>query len=144
MTMMKYGASGALNNLYGEIVHVDTVTAEWYTPFLDLGDNAQTKTLTGMTVATEPGHSGRVSFGYETRDVTRLAAQTVGMGGLDLTALSFNEFSLSAFAGSWSVRLNERNINYIAFRWLSEEPSDCRVDSLNARYTFTGGIRGGL
>jgi hypothetical protein len=144
MTMMLYGTGGALNNLYGEIVHVDTVTAEWYTPFMDLGDNAQTKTLTGMTVATEPGHSGRVSFGYETRDVTRLAAQTVGMGGLDLTALSFNEFSLSAFAGSWTVRLNERNINYIAFRWLSEEPSDCRVDSLTARYTVTGGIRGGL
>ena len=144
MTMMLYGTGGALNNLYGEIVHVDTVTAEWYTPFLDLGDNAQTKTLTGMTVATEPGHSGRVSFGYETRDVTRLAAQTVGMGGLDLTALSFNEFSLSAFAGSWTVRLNERNINYIAFRWQSEEPSDCRVDSLTARYTVTGGIRGGL
>ena len=144
MTMMKYGTSGSLNNLDGEIIHVDTVTAEWYTPFLDLGDNAQTKTLTGMTVATEPGHSGRVSFGYETRDVTRLAAQTVGMGGLDLTALNFNEFSLSAFAGSWTVRLNERNINYIAFRWLSEEPSDCRVDSLNARYTVTGGIRGGL
>lgn len=144
MTMMLYGTGGALNNLYGEIVHVDTVTAEWYTPFLDLGDNAQTKTLTGMTVATEPGHSGRVSFGYETRDVTRLAAQTVGMGGLDLTALNFNEFSLSAFAGSWTVRLNERNINYIAFRWLSEEPSDCRVDSFTARYTITGGIRGGL
>jgi hypothetical protein len=144
MTMMMYGEGGSLNNLYGEIVHVDTVTAEWYTPFLDLGDNAQTKTLTGMTVATEPGHSGRVSFGYETRDVTRLAAQAVGMGGLDLTALSFNEFSLSAFAGSWTVRLNERNINYIAFRWLSEEPSDCRVDSLTARYTVTGGIRGGL
>ena len=144
MTMMRYGENGSLNNLYGEIVHVDTVTAEWYTPFLDLGDNAQTKTLTGMTVATEPGHSGRVSFGYETRDVTRLAAQAVGMGGLDLTALSFNEFSLSAFAGSWTVRLNERNINYIAFRWLSEEPSDCRVDSLTARYTVTGGIRGGL
>ena len=144
MTMMKYGTGGVLNNLYGEIVHVDTVTAEWYTPFLDLGDNAQTKTLTGMTVATEPGHSGRVSFGYETRDVTRLAAQAVGMGGLDLTELSFNEFSLSAFAGSWTVRLNERNINYIAFRWLSEEPSDCRVDSFAARYTVTGGIRGGL
>lgn len=144
MTMMRYGAGGFLNNLYGEIVHMDTVTAEWYTPFLDLGDNAQTKTLTGMTVATEPGHSGRVSFGYETRDVTRLAAQTAGMGGLDLTALSFNDFSLSAFAGSWTVRLNERNINYIAFRWLSEEPSDCRVDSLTARYTVTGGIRGGL
>ena len=144
MTMMRYGAGGFLNNLYGEIVHMDTVTAEWYTPFLDLGDNAQTKTLTGMTVATEPGHSGRVSFGYETRDVTRMAAQAVGMGGLDLTDLNFNDFSLSAFAGSWTVRLNERNINYIAFRWLSEEPSDCRVDSLTARYTVTGGIRGGL
>ena len=144
MTMMRYGENGSLDNLHGEIVHVDTVTAEWYTPFLDLGDNAQTKTLTGMTVATEPGHSGRVLFGYETRAVSRLAAQTVGMAGLDLTNLDFNDFSLSAFAGSWTVRLNERNINYIAFRWLSEEPSDCRVDGLTARYTFTGGIRGGL
>lgn len=144
MTMMRYGENGSLDNLHGEIVHVDTVTAEWYTPFLDMGDNAQTKTLTGMTVATEPGHSGRVFFGYETRAVSRLAAQTVGMAGLDLTNLDFNDFSLSAFAGSWTVRLNERNINYIAFRWLSEEASDCRVDSLTARYTFTGGIRGGL
>ena len=144
MTMMRYGASGYLNNIAGKIIHVDAVTAEWYTPVLDLGDNAQTKTLTGMTVATEPGHSGRVSFGYETREVRRLAAQTVGMGGLDLTDLDFNNFSLSAFAGSWTVRLNERNVNYIAFRWISEEPSDCRVDSLTARYKITGGIRGGL
>lgn len=144
LTMMRYGEAGYLNNLYGRIVHVDTVTAEWYTPVLALGTNRRAKTLTALTVATEPGHGGRVSFGYETRAVSRIAAQVSGMGGLDLTALDFNELSLSAFASSRTVRLHERNVNYISFRWLSEEPSDSRVDSITACYKVTGNIRGGL
>lgn len=143
LTMMSY-AGGALNNLYGRMVHVDTVTAEWYTPALDLGTNTQRKTLTRLTVAAEPGHSGRVSFGYETRAVSKLAAQTVGMGGLNLGNLDFNEFSLSDFAASWTARVLERNVNYIAFRWRSDEATDCRVDSITARYKVTGDIRGGL
>jgi hypothetical protein len=135
------------------MIHVDTVVSEWYTPVLDLGSPIHRKTLTRLTVAAEPGHSGRISFGYETQMVTgayqaqtvaRAAAETGGMGGLDLTALDFNDFSLSGFAASWTARLNARNVNYIAFRWLSEEPSDSRVDSIIARYKVTGDIRGGL
>jgi hypothetical protein len=110
---------------------------------LDLGSPIHRKTLTRLTVAAEPGHSGRISFGYETQMVTgayqaqtvaRAAAETGGMGGLDLTALDFNDFSLSGFAASWTARLNARNVNYIAFRWLSEEPSDSRVDSIIPGY----------
>jgi len=143
LTMISYGL-GILNDLYGRIIHVDTVTAEWYTPVLDLGDNTCRKTLTRMTVATEPGCGGRVSFGYDTRAVSKQAAETGGMGGLDLTALDFREFSFSAFAASWTTRVLERGVNYIQFRWRSEEASDCRVDSITARYKLTGNIRGGL
>lgn len=144
LTMMRYGAEGVLGSVNGRLIHPDTVTAEWCTPALDLGANTRRKTLTRLTVATEPGHRGRVSFGYETREVSRQAAETVGMGGLDLTALDFNEFSLSSFASSWTARVLERNVNYIMFRWASDEASDCRVDSITAQYKVTGDIRGGL
>lgn len=143
LTMMQYDTT-ALNNLYGRIVHVDTVVAEWYTPVMDLGTNTQRKTLTRLTVAIEPGNGGRVSFGYETRAVTKQAVEMGGMAGLDLTALDFADFSLSDFAASWTARVLERNINYISFRWRSDEASDCRVDSITARYKVTGDIRGGL
>ncbi len=143
-TMMRYGEGGVLKSMTGRLIHPNTVTAEWCTPALDFGTNTQRKTLTRLTVATEPGHSGRVSFGYETREVSRQAAETVGMGGLDLAALDFNEFSLSSFASSWTARVLERNVNYIMFRWASEEAADCRVDSITARYKVTGDIRGGL
>lgn len=143
LTMMQYGEA-PLNNLRGRIVHADTVIAEWYTPVMDLGSNTQRKTLTRLTVALEPGIGGKVSFGYETRAVSRLATEMGGMGGLDLSSLDFSEFSLSSFAASWTARVLERNMNYISLRWRSDDASDCRVDSITARYKVTGDIRGGL
>lgn len=148
ITFIEHELTGELDSWSGRIIHADTVVAEWYTPVLDLGTNTAMKTLTRLTVATEPGVSGRVTFGYETGYETRVASKMVasalGMGGLDLTSLDFHEFSLSSFASSWTQRVNERNINYIAFRWLSDDPSGSRVDSITARYKVTGNIRGGL
>jgi len=48
---------------------------------------------------------------------------------------SFNAFSFdTGFANSYSVRCNERNFNYILFRFLSDDDGDCAVSDFSVVY----------
>ena len=110
------------------------VAAEWVTPVFDLGTNLYSKTLLKMTAATAPETRGKLSFGYETRNAQRF----LGMKGKDLFSFenfSFNAFSFdTGFANSYSVRCNERNFNYILFRFLSDDDGDCAVSDFSVVY----------
>lgn len=110
------------------------VVAEWVTPVFDLGTNLYSKTLLKMSVSTAPETRGKLSFGYETRNAQRF----LGMKGKDLFSFenfSFNTFSFdTGFANSYSVRCNERNFNYILFRFLSDDDGDCAVSDFSVVY----------
>ncbi|MBE6656263.1 MAG: hypothetical protein E7609_05295 [Ruminococcaceae bacterium] len=110
------------------------VVAEWVTPVFDLGTNAYSKTLLKMTVATAPETHGKLSFGYETRNA-RMLLDKRGGDRFSFEDFSFNAFSFdTGFANSYSVRCNERNFNYILFRFLSDDDGDCAVSDFSVVY----------
>lgn len=119
----------------GRYVHVSPVRAEWVTPVMDFGTNASAKTLLGITVATEPGIGGLVTFGYETRRQLGSMAVPVGGDGFDFSGLDFNNFSFDAsFACSYTRRMNLRNFNFIVFRFGSDVDRDCAVSGVTLQY----------
>ena len=122
--------------------HFKNVVAEWYTPIFDLGTNESSKTLLKMTLSTVPETNGKVSFGYTTRNVDKVIAAK-GIHVFSLDNFSFENFTLNpAFANSYSVRCNERNFNFIAFRFYSDNDSDCRVNALTIIYKINKSNRG--
>ena len=122
--------------------HRENVMASWYTPVLDLGTNAYAKTLLGMTVATEPGVSGQLSFGYETHAVSR-QMDVRGRGEFSFEDFSFEDFTFdTAFAASYTVRCNERNFNFIMFRFVSDSDGDCAVNNFTITYKINKNNKG--
>ncbi len=114
--------------------HSSPVVAEWYSPIMDFGTNAYSKSLTRITVSTEPTVNGNITLGYETRAVSReLVAR--GLSIFDLNALNFESFAFdTGFASSYTTRLRERNFNYIIFRFISKTPTDCAVNDITVEY----------
>lgn len=119
------------------IVYVQNVVAEWYSQIMDLGTNVSSKTLLKMAISCETEINGSISFGYDTRTVSRL----MGSRGLTSTRVfSFESFSFENFsfdcgyASSYTVKLNERNFNFIMVRFISESDGDCAVNDITLIY----------
>lgn len=118
------------------------VVAEWYTPVLDLGSSMHAKTLLKLSFAAEPSEKGRLSFGYQTRLGDRLIAAK-GMRTFSFEDFSFEDFSFdTGFATSHTVRCNERNFNYIVFRFFSDTDTVCSIDSLTIVYKINKANKG--
>lgn len=119
------------------ICYTKNIVAEWYSQIMDLGTNVSSKTLLRMAISCEPEMNGNISFGYETRAVSKL----IGSGGFkDIQLFSFENLSFESFsfdcgyASSYTVKLNERNFNFIIVRFISESDSDCAVNDITLIY----------
>ena len=56
---------------------------------------------------------------------------------------NFNDFSFdTGFNNSYSVRVNERNFNYIMFRFISDSDTDCIINKFTAIYKINKSNRG--
>lgn len=129
-------------SIMAKVTHRENVVAEWYTPILDLGTNESSKTLLKMTISTNPEINGKLSFGYETRSVNKLInAKGINMFSFD--NFSFENFSFeTGFANSYSVKCNERNFNFIIFRFVSDNDSDCIVNTFTVLYKINKSNKG--
>ena len=117
-----------------KVTHKQNVVAKWYTPVFDLGTNESSKTLLKMTISTEAEVNGKLSFGYETRNASKYI-NAKGINIFSLENLSFENFSFdTGFASSYSVKVNERNFNFIMFRFVSDNDSDCAVNNFTIIY----------
>ena len=131
-----------LTGISARLVNEKNVVAEWCTPVFDLGTNEASKSLLKLTLLTEPGINGKLKFGYETRNVNKLIAAR-GITPFSFDNLSFENFSFeTGFANSYSVKCNQRNFNFIMFRFFSDSDSDCCVNSLTAIYKINKSNRG--
>lgn len=120
--------------LLARFTHSRNVVAEWYTPIFDLGTNESSKTLLKMVISTEPEVNGKLSFGYETRNVNKLI-NAKGIHVFSFDNFSFENFSFdTGFANSYSVKCNERNFNFIIFRFVSDNDSNCIVNTFTIIY----------
>lgn len=143
----------------GQYTHVMPVEAEWFTPMMDFGTNAQSKTLLQLTVATEPGIQGHVTFGYETRRVYHLMSSGAAMAvsvrrdgqeeapsegtPFSFDALDFNNLTFdTSFAHSYTKRVSLRNFNFIQFRFGSDTDEDCAVSGVTLIYKINQNNRG--
>ncbi len=123
-------------------VHCENVVAKWYTPVFDCGTNESSKTLLKMTISTEPEVNGDLQFGYETRSVEKML-NAKGINVFSFENLSFENFTFeTGFASSYSVKCNERNFNFIMFRFISDNEYNCAVNSFTAVYKINKSNRG--
>ena len=124
------------------LTHSDNVVAEWYSPILDLGTNMASKTILGMTVTAETKFGGRLKVGYQTkfsnRELTMCGGRLFSFDDLSFANLSFN----TSFAESHTVRMNQRNVNYIRFRFASDDDKGCAVHKLSVLYKINKNNRG--
>ena len=141
LVLARYNDSIPTNPL-ADFVHRENVVAEWYTPILDLGTNESSKTLLKMTISTEPEVNGKLSFGYETRNVNKLI-NAKGINVFSFDNFSFENFSFdTGFANSYSVKANERNFNFIVFRFVSDNDSNCIVNTFTIIYKINKANKG--
>lgn len=120
--------------LMATITFNENVVAKWYTPIYDLGSNMYSKTLLGLTITTEPLVKGAMSIGYQTRNIER-DFSTRGTRGFDFNDIDFEDFSFeSSFTNSKTLRVKERNFNFIILRYVSDTQTACAVNGITIRY----------
>lgn len=129
-----------------KIISEQNVVAEWYTPVLDLGSNAISKTLLAMTISTSSDTRGRIDFGYLTRKSNQDFATKgiVNSGGLDFSKLDFTNFSFECnrFMTSYTKQCREKNVNYIQFKFSSDYPHDCVINNFSIEYRLDNKQKG--
>ncbi len=112
----------------------ENVVASWYTPIYDLGSNMYSKTLLGLTITTEPLVKGAISLGYQTRNIEK-DFTTYGTRGFNFNDIDFEDFSFeSSFTNSNTMRVKERNFNFIIIRYISDTNTACAVNGITIRY----------
>ena len=125
-----------------KFTHRENVVAKWYTPIFDFGTNESSKTLLKLTISTEPEVNGQLSFGYETKSVNKLL-NAKGINVFSFENLSFENFSFdTGFASSYSVKVKERNFNFIIFRFISDNEFDCAINTFTVLYKINKSNKG--
>lgn len=146
---VKLNKDGGILDLYSGtpstsdiVTYSRNVVAEYHTPVFDFGTIESSKTLLKMSVAVEPQLSGKLAFGYETRNVYKML-NVKGIRRFTFDDFNFNDFSFdTGFNNSYSVRVNERNFNYIMFRFVSDSDTDCIINKFTAIYKINKSNRG--
>lgn len=133
LTLTRYNEK-APTNVLAKVSHKENVVAKWYTPIFDLGTNESSKTLLKMTISTEAKVNGKLSFGYETKNADKLI-NAKGLNVFSFENFSFEEFSFdTGFANSYSIKVKERNFNFIMFRFISDNDCDCAINNFTIIY----------
>jgi hypothetical protein len=107
-----------------------------------MGTNESSKTLLKLTISTEPQVNGKMSFGYETKNVNQLISAK-GVNVFSFEDLDFENFTFdTAFAHSYSIKRNVRNFNFIIFRFVSDNEYNCAVNSFTIIYKINKANKG--
>ena len=132
-------------SLTGKIIFNRNVHAVWMSCMSSLGTAMAGKNLHRISITCESSLRGRLSFGYEVRPRTRMRGALGYTAPLSLETLDFSCFSFdTAFTSSYSVRIFERNVNYIRLRVESDTDTPCAFNRIELLWTYTrllGGLR---
>ncbi len=125
-----------------QLIDARDIIAEWYSPIFDLGTNMASKTILGLTVACDNRFEGRLKVGYRTRfsdrELTACVNRRFAFDNFSFDNMSFD----TGFAVSHTFRLNQRNVNYIVLRCVSEGDGGCALQSLSLLYKINKNNRG--
>lgn len=132
-------------SLIGKIVFKRNVRAVWLSVMSGLGTAMMGKNLHRISITCEPYLRGRLSFGYEARPKTKMRNAAGYTAPMSLEDLDFSRFSFdTALASSYSVRIFERNINYVRIRVESDTDTECAFNRIELLWSYTkllGGLR---
>jgi hypothetical protein len=121
------------------------IRAAWYTPVFDLGYPAREKSLHRLTLTSEPGIVGQMTFGFDTRCERHMHDVKGSGGAFSFESLDYRDFTFTTgFAHSFTKRIFARGFNYIQFRFVSESDTDGSINRFEAEYSILsqkGGIR---
>jgi hypothetical protein len=121
------------------------IRAAWYTPVFDLGYPAREKSLHRLTLTSEPGMVGQMTFGFDTRCERHMHDVKGSGGAFSFESLDYRDFTFTTgFAHSFTKRIFVRGFNYIQFRFVSESDTDGSINRFEAEYSILsqkGGIR---
>ena len=120
--------------LKATISFMENVVATWYTPICDFGTTMYSKTLLGVSITTEPLIKAKISVGYQTRNIEK-DFLTRGTRGFSFDDIDFSDFSFeSSFTNSNTIRVKERNFNFIVVRYISDNQKACAVNGITIQY----------
>lgn len=140
LTIVNYN-DNAISDFRCYLYNVKNVRAEWITPFIDCDYFDRIKVLKQLTLVTEPSTNSKLTFGYITKGSSG-SFKSQGAGQFSFNDIDFNDFTFdNAFASSFTVRVRDW-FNYIAFRFVSDNDSDCAINALKMVYTIKNKIRG--
>ena len=140
LTIINYNEQ-AISDFRCYLYDVKNVRAEWITPYIDCDYFDRIKVLKHLTLVTEPSTNSKLTFGYITKG-SSADFKSQGAGQFSFNDIDFNDFTFdNAFASSYTVRMRDW-FNYIAFKFVSDNDSDCAINSLKMIYTIKNKIRG--
>lgn len=111
------------------------VVAKWITPVMDMGANDYIKTLTRFTLAAEQIKDGKISLGFETKNLSGMKEiDAEGLNVFDFSNLDFGNFTFDTGFESSFTKAMKASFNFIVFKFESDNPCDCCVHSLTIEY----------
>lgn len=141
MKLASYNSTVPINPLASFVIKRNVI-AEWFTPIFDFGTNQSSKTLLKMTISTEPTVNGAIVFGYETKSVEK-NINAKGVNVFSFEDMNFENFSFdTGFASSYTIKVKERNFNFIMFRFYSDNEHDCAINTFAVLYKINKSNKG--
>jgi hypothetical protein len=134
-----------LTVLTGRLWHKRPVRARWVSSVTALGAPMASKNLHRLSITCEPVASGELVFGYD----ARLSARRMAAPGM-LSPLSFETFDFSkftfetGFASSYTARIFERGVNYLALAVESSTATGCAFNSIEVLWSYNRVLNNGL
>ena len=117
------------------IYYIKNIVARWYTAITDFNTNMYSKTLLNITITTEPISKSKLKIGFQTDNKELLINSHSNGAGFNFNDINFNDFNFeNSFIKSNTIKVKERNFNFISFRYISDTNKDVAVNSITVMY----------
>lgn len=124
------------------ITLLDAVEMVWYTPIFDLGSNMWAKSLLGITISADASTTGAIDFGFDTRNISS-NIQSLNYQSFTFDDIDFNNFTfLTAIASSYTLRVKEKDFNFIILKFGSKTPTSAVINNVTVYYKVNQMNRG--
>lgn len=125
----------------GYVIKATPVKAIWFTTFMALNYPDKIKVLKRLTLTCEPKINGRLQFGYSTKHRDEMY-HSQGSGNFSFNDIDFNDFTFEGSFASSFTKFVKDYFNFIVFKFVSDNDSDCIIKSLKINYSIKGNARG--
>lgn len=125
-------------NLPASLTINEQILAYFITPFYNLGNNLQSKTLKRLIIVPDTLRGTKVELAYETRNKTGSFTAYTGRS-FDFNDFDFDDVSFSNedFAKTYSKKCKAKKFNYIRFIFKNQDDNNCKLDNITIAFTYS-------